>query len=67
MTVSHLGFNHMAGHPIAVDLFAGQAASVLGFNSGTNIESCQLKPKTEAACPSKQIDRYRMSCHVIET
>jgi len=37
------------------------------LNRGPNIESCLSKPKTQAARPSKQIDRYRMSCHVIET
>ena len=31
MTVGHLGFNHMAGHPIAVDLFAGAGGLSLGF------------------------------------
>jgi DNA (cytosine-5)-methyltransferase 1 len=31
MTVRHLGFNHMAGHPIAVDLFAGAGGLSLGF------------------------------------
>ena len=31
MTQSHLGFNDMAGHPIAVDLFAGAGGLSLGF------------------------------------
>src|SRR5260370_37494369 len=28
---THLGFNHMAGHTIAVDLFAGAGGLSLGF------------------------------------
>ena len=29
--LTHLGFNHMAGHTIAVDLFAGAGGLSLGF------------------------------------